>query len=169
MNQIKRYFLSYILTFFMTLAVWIIFSGLLDAYHITLGVISSAAVSMMTTKIVFPEPLGKGMPLVWIRFLLYFPWLIAQIFLSSIHVLKIVLSPDMENRIDPHLFELKSKIENHTGLVTFANSITLTPGTITVRLSVFGKYRIHAIDKVSADGLPGEMEKKVAKIFGEKI
>lgn len=75
----------------------------------------------------------------------------------------------MHELIDPHIFEFKTRMKNHTGLVTFANSITLTPGTITVRLSVFGKYVVHAIDKTSADGLPGDMEKKVAKIFNEKV
>jgi multicomponent Na+:H+ antiporter subunit E len=51
--------------------------------------------------------------------------------------------------------------------VTFANSITLTPGTITIDVSIDGDFKVHAIDKASADPLPGEMEANIAKAFGE--
>ncbi len=163
-----KYLTAYILTFISTFIVWIIFSGLIDPYHLTLGIISSAAVSIFSTKIIFPEPLKRDLFIVWIRFLIYFPWLIIQIFISSFHMIKIVFSPNMKKLIEPHIFEFKTPIKNTTGLTTFANSITLTPGTITVMVSVSGRFRVHAIDKTSADGLPGEMEKKVAKIFGEK-
>lgn len=169
MKDLRTYLPSYLLTFLLSMVTWVIFSGLLDGYHLTLGVISAAAVSIFSTRIIFPRPLEKGLFMVWIRFAAYLPWLIIQIFLSSVHVLKLVLSPNMHELIDPHIFEFKTRMKNHTGLVTFANSITLTPGTITVRLSVFGKYVVHAIDKTSADGLPGDMEKKVAKIFNEKV
>ncbi|MDH3827011.1 MAG: Na+/H+ antiporter subunit E [Desulfobacterales bacterium] len=50
---------------------------------------------------------------------------------------------------------------------TFANSITLTPGTVTVNVSVMGKFRVHCIDEKSARSLPGEMEKRIAKVFNE--
>ena len=52
-------------------------------------------------------------------------------------------------------------------VTTLANSITLTPGTITVTTGSDGTYRVHAIDKPSADALPGEMLDKVADIYGE--
>lgn len=169
MKDIKQYLPAYILTFIMTFIVWIIFSGLLDAYHLTLGAISAAGVSLFSAKVIFPTPLKKDLMGVWIRFIIYCPWLIIQIFLSAFHVLKLVFSPDIKNAIDPHIFEFRSKIKNPTGLVTFANSITLTPGTMTVRVSNFGNFKVHAIDKTTAADLPGEMEKKVAKIFGENI
>ena len=50
-------------------------------------------------------------------------------------------------------------------LFIFGNSITLTPGTITIFVNVFGTYTVHAIDKLSAEALPGKMEKKVERIF----
>jgi len=52
-------------------------------------------------------------------------------------------------------------------LVTFANSITLTPGTITVYVSIDGDFKVHAIDKASGDPLPGDMEEQIGKAFGE--
>ncbi|MGE4518111.1 MAG: Na+/H+ antiporter subunit E [Desulfobacteraceae bacterium] len=169
MNKTNEYLPAYIITFLMTFAVWIVFSGYLDLYHLTLGAVSAGFVSFLSAKIIFPDPIKKGLGLVWIKFLLYFPWLIYQIFLSSFHMLKIVFSPSVKNQIDPHIFEFKSRIKNTTGLVTFANSITLTPGTMTVKVTPTGKFTVHAIDKTTASGLPGEMEKKTAKIFGEKI
>lgn len=169
MKDIRVYLPSYLLTFFMTFIVWVVFSGLLDSYHLTLGVISAAGVSLMSARVIFPEPLKKNFFPIYLRFMIYIPWLIWQILLSSGHVLKVILSPDMMDLIDPHIFQFKTRMKNKTGLVTFANSITLTPGTMTVRLSVLGKFTVHALDRTSAAGLPGDMEKKVAKIFSEKV
>jgi multicomponent Na+:H+ antiporter subunit E len=50
-------------------------------------------------------------------------------------------------------------------LLIFANSITLTPGTVTIHVSVLGKFTVHAIDGKSARSLPGVMEKKIENIF----
>jgi multicomponent Na+:H+ antiporter subunit E len=51
-------------------------------------------------------------------------------------------------------------------ITTFANSITLTPGTITVHIE--GEYfYVHSLDMPLADSLPGEMEERIAKIYGE--
>ena len=51
------------------------------------------------------------------------------------------------------------------GRVTFANSITLTPGTITVSLSLYGNFKVHSLDKASRDSLPGEMERRIKAVF----
>ncbi len=73
----------------------------------------------------------------------------------------------MMERINPQMIQFKSSLKNEMALVTFANSITLTPGTITVSLSMYGDYSVHGIGDGSAEPLPGDMEKQVAKIFGE--
>ena len=73
----------------------------------------------------------------------------------------------MMDLIDPRIIQFKSKLKSDISLVTFANSITLTPGTITVDVSVYGDFRVHVIDKPSGKSLPGEMEIRVRKIFGE--
>ncbi len=52
-------------------------------------------------------------------------------------------------------------------LFIFANSITLTPGTITVYVSINGRYTVHVIDKQSGTALPGEMEERVRRLMGE--
>jgi multicomponent Na+:H+ antiporter subunit E len=53
-------------------------------------------------------------------------------------------------------------------ITILANSITLTPGTITVTATADGLFSVHAIDRQSAEALPGTMLAKVADIYGEK-
>ena len=52
-------------------------------------------------------------------------------------------------------------------LFIFANSITLTPGTITVFVSITGEFAVHVIDEKSGEALPGEMEERVGRLMGE--
>jgi multicomponent Na+:H+ antiporter subunit E len=73
----------------------------------------------------------------------------------------------MLDLIDPEIIRFKSKLNQDLSLVTFANSITLTPGTITVYVTMDGVFSVHAIDKKSSEGLPGEMEERIARAFGE--
>ncbi len=79
---------------------------------------------------------------------------------------KLVLNPNMNDLIDPHIIRFKTKLKKDMSLVTFANSITLTPGTITILIRD-GYYLVHAIDMTVAGDLPGEMEERVGHIFME--
>jgi multicomponent Na+:H+ antiporter subunit E len=98
-----------------------------------------------------------------LRFVGYVPWLLYQILLSNIHVAYLVLSP--RPPIDPKIIKFKAKLKKDISLAVFANSITLTPGTITADI-VDGEYHVHALSrKVADDLLSGEMEDKVARIF----
>lgn len=101
-----------------------------------------------------------------IRFIKYIPWLLYQIVLANVHVAKLVLNPSMNDLIDPHIIRFKTKLKKDMSLVTFANSITLTPGTITILIRD-GYYLVHAIDMKVAGDLPGEMEERVGHIFME--
>lgn len=74
----------------------------------------------------------------------------------------------MHDLIEPQIFNFQSKLRSDISLVTLANSITLTPGTITVYVSSDGAFSVHAIDEISRQGLPGEMEARVARAFGEE-
>jgi len=69
--------------------------------------------------------------------------------------------------IDPHIMRFKTKLKKDLSLMTFGNSITLTPGTITVLIKD-GDFYVHAIDmKVAEDLLTGKMEDKVAHVYME--
>ena len=99
------------------------------------------------------------------RFIVYIPWLIKQIFLANIHVASLVLHPKMP--IEPQILTFKTKLESDISSVTLANSITLTPGTITIDIKD-GVFYVHALSKKVADDLnAGEMEDRVAHIFME--
>ncbi len=79
----------------------------------------------------------------------------------------LVFHPKMMDLIDPRIIRFKSRLNREMSHLIFANSITLTPGTITVFVSIYGDYAVHAIDEQSGQSLPGEMEKRVARIIGE--
>ena len=79
----------------------------------------------------------------------------------------LVFHPKMLDLIDPKIIEFDSRLISDISRTTFANSITLTPGTITVNVSVLGKFTVHCIDEESGRSLPGDMEARVAKVFGE--
>jgi multicomponent Na+:H+ antiporter subunit E len=81
-------------------------------------------------------------------------------------VAKVALHPKMNDLIDPHIIRFKTKLKRDISLVTFANSITLTPGTITILIRD-GYYFVHSLDMQVAGDLPGEMEERVAHIFME--
>jgi multicomponent Na+:H+ antiporter subunit E len=102
-----------------------------------------------------------------LRFAGFVPWLFYQILLANLRILYLVFHPRMMELIDPQIITFNTKLTNDMSRTTFANSITLTPGTITVNVSVLGKFRVHCIDEKSSQFLPGEMEKRIAKVFNE--
>jgi multicomponent Na+:H+ antiporter subunit E len=105
---------------------------------------------------------------VFFRFLKYSPWLIWEIIKANFHMIKIVFHPRMNDLIDPQIVTLKTNLTSDIAITTLANSITLTPGTITITANRDGVFKIHAIDRASAEGLGGDMLKKVAHVFGEQ-
>ncbi|MDI6889579.1 MAG: Na+/H+ antiporter subunit E [Thermodesulfovibrionales bacterium] len=158
--------MRYIITFLLLFLNWVIWSGMLDAFHLSLGVISCILVTYMTHDILFKREKFSSKHIVEvIRFIKYIPWLLYQIFLSNIHVASLVLNPKMP--IKPELIRFKTKLKKDISLTTFANSITLTPGTITADI-IEGEFYVHALSKKVADDLlAGEMENRVAHIFME--
>jgi multicomponent Na+:H+ antiporter subunit E len=158
-----RYFIVFIILYLN----WILWSGKFDAFHLSLGIISCALVTFMSHDLFFKnKKLSPGLLAESIRFIKYIPWLLYQIVLSNIHVASLVLSPRMP--IDPKLIRYKTKLKSDISLTTFANSITLTPGTITADIDE-GEFIVHALSKKVADDLmTGEMEDKVAYIFEEE-
>ncbi len=159
--------ISFGLTFCICFATWLILSGRFDRFHISLGVISCALVAFFSGDLLLPAPFTRGFPKQWLAFLGYLPWLFYQIFRANLHMLYLVFHPRLTDHIDPRIIRFSCRLKGDMAFLIFANSITLTPGTITVYTSIYGEYTVHAIDKQSADALPGDMENRVARIFGE--
>jgi len=163
----KRFNSGFFLTFLVMYAVWLVFSGRFDGFHLTLGGISCAIVALLSADLLFPSPVNRRLPLLLVRYIGYVPWLLYQIFRANLHVMYLVFHPRMMELIDPHIIEFNSKLTSDISRTTFANSITLTPGTITVNVTALGKFSVHCIDKESGKPLPGEMEARIAKVFGK--
>jgi multicomponent Na+:H+ antiporter subunit E len=144
---------------------WMLLSGQFDAFHLTLGAVCCTIVAYLFHDLLFTNVRVGDMRVVAARFIAYIPWLIQQIVLANIHVAYVVLSPRMP--IDPQIVTFKTKLETDISCVTLANSITLTPGTITMDIRD-GVFYVHALDQKVADDLnAGDMEDKVAHMFME--
>jgi len=163
----RRLNAGFFLTFLVMFAMWLVFSGRFDAFHLILGVLSSIIVAFLSGDLLFPAALDRALPLVWLRFIGYIPWLLLQILKANLHVMYLVFHPRMRELIDPQIIEFDSQLSSDVARMTFANSITLTPGTITVNVTAIGKFSVHCIDAESGKPLPGEMEAKIAQVFME--
>jgi len=161
------HFYPFLATFIIMYGIWILLSGKFDPFHLSLGLISCVIVAFLSSDLLFPSLKIRGLLTGLVRWLLYLPWLMLEIIKANLHVTYLVFHPRMMDLIDPRIVKFKSKLSSDIALVTFANSITLTPGTITVGLSIDGDFKVHAIDEASGEPLPGEMEARIAKTFKE--
>jgi multicomponent Na+:H+ antiporter subunit E len=167
LSRIYNSFIPFFLTFILMFGLWIILSAKFNTLLISLGLISSFLVSFFFYDLLFPDFSFKYVSIGY-RFTIYVPWLLFEIIKANFHLLFIVFHPKMKDLIDPQIIIFKTNLKSDIAITTMANSITLTPGTITVSADSDGVFRVHAIDKESADALPGKMLDKVAKVFGEE-
>ncbi len=149
-------------TFVIMLIFWVILSGMFDAFHLTLGVISCLLVAHFSGKMLFEDLRVEVRARQILGMLAYGPWLLWEIVLSSLQVTYIVLHPQMLDKMDPQLIRFKTKLKSTFARVTFSQSITLTPGTITVSVHD-DEMTVYALTRSAADSLPGEMEKRIAR------
>ena len=165
-TSIKK-IISFALTFLICFATWIVLSGRFDFFHLTLGVVACVIVARLSSTILISRRGIENLPRQWFRFVCYVPWLLYQVFLANLHVMSLAFNPRLIDVIDPKIIRFKSRLKRPMSLFIFANSITLTPGTITVFVSITGEFTVHVIDEYSGLSLPGEMEEKVAELMGE--
>ena len=144
---------------------WLIWSGMFDAFHIGLGVISVTIVAVWSGRLLIQE----SVPILerikqWLRFEQYSIWLIGQIVIANIDVFKLAFHPNVRGVIQPQRVTFETTIQGDIPQFIFAQSITLTPGTVTSKIE--GQtIAIHAITDDAAKGVPGQMQDKVAHIF----
>ncbi len=147
-------------------ALWVILSGFLDAFHLTLGAAASLFVAWLSHDLWPPEGRLFRKPAMFLRLAGYVCWLFTQIVKANWHVLKLALHPRPTSVIDPRLVRFKSAMRSKLGLTILANSMTLTPGTISVYVDERGWFTVHALDAELAAGVPGDMEARLVAIFG---
>lgn len=148
---------------------WFILSGYFDAFHLGAGIICCAIITVISGDLFFqsdrPLPVLAGK---FIRFLPFIPRLLASILYANIDVAYRILHPDMP--VDPGIITLETSLRDDVLRTTFANAITLTPGTITMEVSG-GTYIIHALVQENAQKdllFDREMEQRLARIFRDE-
>ncbi len=159
--------LSLALRFGAIYALWVILSGFFDIFHLTLGAACSVFVAVISADLFPPEVRHFRRIKAVLGMAAYLAWLLVEIIKANVWVFYLVMHPRMSQKIDPVMVSFRSKLRSKLALTLFANSITLTPGTITVSVDERGFFVVHGIDRKSAEGLPGVMEEKIARIFGE--
>lgn len=147
-------------------AVWVLLSGHFTPLLLSFGLGSCVLVVFITTRMELVDREGHPIHLTW-GALTYWPWLLWEIIKANIDVARRVLKPQMD--ISPTLVRVKASQKSDLGQVIYANSITLTPGTISVDV-VDGTILVHSIARDGADSLlEGEMDRRVSQMSGEAL
>ena len=127
------------------------------------GIGSALAVLWFARRLDLVDPEGHPIHL-GPRVLLYWPWLIMEIVKSAWQVSKIILDPKLP--ISPTLVRFKPTQSTDVGLVIHAQSITLTPGTITIEAGP-DEFLVHGLTRAGAHGVvDSDMDRRVSACEG---
>ena len=155
-------------------ALWLGLSGLIEGLFLVSGAVCSVIAMLIAERIFRPAtsvgfgsaPSGFGwFAASWLRFAAYLPWLLWQILLANLHVARLVLDPRLP--VDPALVEFDSTLRTEAAHALLANSITLTPGTVTVEMTA-RRFVVHCLSAGSRRGIEeGALLRRVGWVFGE--
>jgi len=150
---------------FLTLFVfWLLLSGHYTGFLMAAGILCSLGVVLFARRMDVIDQEGHPVHLALRALLVYWPWLIKEIIKSALQVAAIILNPRLQ--ISPTLLRVRTTQKTDVGRTTFANSITLTPGTIAVEVGE-DDILVHALTRSSARGLAdGEMDRRVTRFEG---
>ena len=155
-----------IVLFGVLFAAWLLMSGHYTPLLIGLGVISCALATWLADRVGGTDE--EGLPLhIMARLPGYLAWLIKEIVMSNIATGRLILA----GRARPVMFTTPATQASAGGLVTYANSITLTPGTVTIEVEGIDSdsphFLVHALDPSFADDVEtGEMDRRVTALEG---
>lgn len=144
-------------------AFWLALSGHYTPLLLTLGIASVALVVFLARRMGLVDP--EGVPFEMVpRGAGYLVWLMKEIFVANLHVAGIILRPSLP--ISPVLVTYHASQKTDLGRVIYANSITLTPGTITTRVRG-SEFEIHSLTWMDVDGHEeDEMDRRVRHVEG---
>lgn len=146
--------------FLVCFVLWLLLSGSTAPLHLVLGAGAAALVAWVNRADELLSGLLRRLP----QLLLYAPWLLAEIVKANLLVARLVLDPRLP--IDPVVVTFDTVLASPLARTTFANSITLTPGTITVDAED-ASLTVHAITHAMSNLSGSPMERRVAAVFGE--
>lgn len=142
---------------------WLLLSGYFEALLLSLGAGSAIAVVWLAHRMEVIDHEGHPIHLGW-RALTYWPWLLKEIVKSALEVSKIIVTPRLP--ISPGFVRVKATQRTPVGLAIYANSITLTPGTVSVEVAE-GEFLVHALTREGAASLmEGDMDRRVSRFEG---
>ncbi len=145
-------------------AIWLLLSGHYTPLILSFGAASVVLVVWIARRMDVVDHEGHPVKMVWAA-PLYWLWLGWQIVMSNIAVTRAILAPRLD--IDPRMIEVDAPQADDVGRVTYANAITLTPGTVSVRMLDDGRILVHALTAAAADDLTsGEMARRTTRMTG---
>ncbi|MBL6931160.1 MAG: Na+/H+ antiporter subunit E [Rhodospirillales bacterium] len=138
-------------------------SGIFEAWLLALGLGSTVVVIIFANRMDVIDHEGHPIHISW-RAMLYWPWLAWEIVKANIDVARVILDPKIP--ITPKVLNINTLQVTELGHVFYANSITLTPGTVTLGLEN-GALEVHALTPAAIEGLlSGEMDRRVHAVEG---
>ncbi len=148
---------------FVLSAVWLLLSGHYDTVFYGLGAVSVALTVWVSARMKVIDHEGHPFHIAG-RVFIYFPWLFWEIIKSNIDVARRVLSPSLP--ISPRVFVVQASQKTAVGRTIYANSITLTPGTVTIDVRG-SELEVHALTEASAEGIQsGVMDAHATRFEG---
>lgn len=162
---------SRIILFILAYLVWALLNWQPDWQHLAIGVFVALFVAYMTGDLFIKRPYVLKHPLRYFYFVFYYlPVFLWECLKANIDVAYRVLHPNLP--INPGIVKIKTSLKSDTGLTFLANSITLTPGTLSVDINRDdGVLYIHWIDVKAKDVeqatkiIASRFEKILKKIF----
>jgi multicomponent Na+:H+ antiporter subunit E len=153
-----------IITFTALAATWLLWSGHLETSLLIYGFLSVLLVMWISIRMDHfsekPHVYRLGL-----RPIIFVPWLLKEIVKSNIEVALIILKPRLP--ISPCLIRLQASQLTDLGKVIYANSITLTPGTITLDVRGDAILVHNLTSEMAEDLLTGDMDRRVTKLEGK--
>jgi multicomponent Na+:H+ antiporter subunit E len=144
-------------------ATWLVLSGHYDPLLLSFGALSCAFVVALVLRMDIVDQESHPYHL-GLRPLVYIPWLLWQVVLSNLDVAKRILDPNLP--IEPTVVRVMASQKSTLGQVFYANSITLTPGTVSLEVK-HGTILVHCLSRGGAQDLKaGEMDRRVTKLEG---
>lgn len=149
--------------FLLTLyAFWLLLSGMFTPFLLAAGAGCVLGVFLLARRMHVVDREGFPIHLALRALFSYWPWLVKEIIKSAWDVSRRILDPRLP--ISPTLVEFAPTQKTDLGLVVHANSITLTPGTISVEVAP-GRFLVHALTREGAAGLAGsEMDRRCTEL-----
>jgi multicomponent Na+:H+ antiporter subunit E len=143
---------------------WLLLSGFFTAFLMSAGVGCAFAVVWFSRRMDVVDAEGHPIHL-GLKAFVYWPWLWKEVVKAAWDVSKIILLPSLP--ISPTLVRFKPTQKTDVGLVLHANSITLTPGTITIEAESH-EFLVHGLTRAGAQGVvDSEMDRRVTGCEGK--